>query len=167
MGAEFEIMRSGIYHAKTSGRIFSQWSGREKEIRLCKKPSGYLKFNAYAGSGPITVYAHRFIWAFFHGEIPPGFQINHINFNRSDNRIFNLEIMSPGENTRYSAEAGRMSIPKNKGVKNIRAKLSEQDVIAIRYSSLPTRELCAFFGVGGTTIREIRLEKSWGHLWGN
>ncbi len=43
--------------------------------------------------------AHRIIWAIVHGEWPTGL-IDHINGDRSDNRIENLRVVSPTGNMR-------------------------------------------------------------------
>ena len=43
---------------------------------------------------------HRYIWELFNGPIPEGFQIDHIDGNRSNNRLENLRVVSPSENSR-------------------------------------------------------------------
>ena len=43
---------------------------------------------------------HRYVWEYYFGEIPDGYDIHHINENRSDNRIENLECLSKSEHTR-------------------------------------------------------------------
>lgn len=45
-------------------------------------------------------YAHRLAWIYMNGAIPEGFRIDHINQNRSDNRIANLRLASHSENLR-------------------------------------------------------------------
>lgn len=42
--------------------------------------------------------AHRIVWEMHYGKIPEGFEIDHINHIRSDNRIENLRIVSRSEN---------------------------------------------------------------------
>lgn len=41
---------------------------------------------------------HRFIWECFNGEIPDGYDIDHINRCRTDNRIENLQCVTMAEN---------------------------------------------------------------------
>jgi ribosomal protein L40E len=43
---------------------------------------------------------HRLVWMETHGEIPPTYQVHHINGIRSDNRLENLECLSPEEHKR-------------------------------------------------------------------
>lgn len=51
---------------------------------------------------PYTLVAHRVAWAIYHGQHPTG-QIDHINGDRTDNRICNLRDVVNAENARNSA----------------------------------------------------------------
>ena len=42
-------------------------------------------------------YAHRLAWLYVYGEVPPN-QIDHINHDKSDNRIANIRPVSNSEN---------------------------------------------------------------------
>ena len=42
--------------------------------------------------------AHRIIWEMFNGKIPTGLTIDHINNNREDNRIENLQLLTNKQN---------------------------------------------------------------------
>lgn len=55
--------------------------------------SGYIKISI----GNKCYRAHRLAWLYVHGEWPAKF-IDHINGNRSDNRLCNLRQATPGEN---------------------------------------------------------------------
>lgn len=46
-------------------------------------------------------YAHRLAWFWMHGKWPPG-NIDHINRNKTDNRLCNLRIANKSENARNS-----------------------------------------------------------------
>lgn len=43
---------------------------------------------------------HRYVWRFYNGEIPPNHDIHHLNRNKADNRIENLECLPKDEHAR-------------------------------------------------------------------
>lgn len=65
-------------------------------------PSGYLRAMIRVDGRQLGVYAHRLVWHHFNGPIPKGYQVNHLNGDRRDNRPSNLELVTPGQNTRHS-----------------------------------------------------------------
>lgn len=48
--------------------------------------------------------AHRLIWLIVHGEWPQGF-LDHVNGNKSDNRLINLRLASNAENLQNQTRA--------------------------------------------------------------
>ena len=58
------------------------------------KTNGYL----FANINKKKVYLHRFIYEDFHGPIPDGLFIDHINMVRHDNRIENLRLVTGSQN---------------------------------------------------------------------
>lgn len=63
------------------------------EAGSIKSKSGYCNLR-YKGKDYL---AHRAAWFFVHGRLPTN-QIDHINRNRSDNRIENLRECTPSQN---------------------------------------------------------------------
>ena len=46
-------------------------------------------------------YIHRLVARAFLGPIPPGWQVHHKNGNQAGNRLENLEIVTPWENSQH------------------------------------------------------------------
>ena len=51
--------------------------------------AGYRQFSVYGKH----YYTHRVVWELHNGEIPEGMEIDHINRDRSDNRLENLRVV--------------------------------------------------------------------------
>jgi len=49
---------------------------------------------------------HRIVWETFNGEIPDGYEVDHINNVREDNRLCNLQLLTRLDNMR-KAHKGR------------------------------------------------------------
>ena len=54
----------------------------------------------YAQPGHKTYLVHRFIYMCFNGVIAEGMEIDHINNNKEDNRLCNLQLLTPQENSK-------------------------------------------------------------------
>lgn len=108
----------------TSSRMWKSWNSRY---------AGKEAFTAYLNGykqGMIfysTLYAHRVAWAIFYGEWPED-QIDHINCDRSDNRIKNLRGASLTENNRNTL----ISSNNTSGVKGVSMARSGRWVAKIR-----------------------------------
>ena len=55
------------------------------------RPDGYREIKVYG----FEHLAHRLIWSFHHGVITGEQVVDHISHNRSDNRIENLQLLTP------------------------------------------------------------------------
>ena len=74
------------------GRVWSKFSNRF--IGSLNKETGYWQCR-YQGK---KQYIHRLVWMKFRGEIPDGLEIDHINNIRCDNRLINLQLLTPSKN---------------------------------------------------------------------
>lgn len=89
------IKMNYTYDAK-SGRLTSSRLGRA--IRGAKRDKrGYLCINCNIDKRRIRIYLHHAVWAICKDRWPEQ-QIDHVNGNKSDNRIENLREVSFSEN---------------------------------------------------------------------
>lgn len=88
--------------------------------------------------------------------------VNHIDGNRFNNHVSNLEWNTASEN-RY--HAFRLGLAKPlAGVNHNMVKLTEQDVLSIRDDPRGSYELGKIYNVASSTIRKIKLRNRWKHI---
>lgn len=127
---------------------------------------GYKRF-AFAVANTVKhCNVHRVVWEAFVGPIAPGLQINHKNGVKDDNRLSNLEVVTPSENTLHKFRVLGHAAPNNPmfGSRNGRAKLTEADlpkIVALRQSGLSQQKIANQFGVNQTAISRVLLGKGW------
>lgn len=72
---------------------------------------------------------HRVIYTWMKGHIPDGLQVNHKDYDRGNNNIENLELLSPKENHAYSS--CHMNPPV--GEKSGKAKFTNEQAATIKF----------------------------------
>ena len=98
------------YAANKNGKVINVKTGRI--IRMSKCGNGYLKFNIYNEKleKPYTYSHHRFVYEVFRGPIPKCLETDHINGVKTDNRIKNLQLLTPKQNLQKSVSKPIISI---------------------------------------------------------
>lgn len=81
---------NGAIFWKTRAGVSKKWTSR-----FLNKQAGCVYKNGYivVSVDDKLHYAHRIIWEMKNGKIENGMQIDHINHDRSDNRIENLRVV--------------------------------------------------------------------------
>lgn len=97
-----ETLRKLLRYEPETGKLY--WLRRPGDKKFNKRWTGKEAFTAIDGQkyhvGRVLYeryLAHRVAWALYHGEWPKG-QIDHINHNRTDNRITNLRVVTNAKN---------------------------------------------------------------------
>lgn len=68
---------------------------------------GYIRVTWDRGTlGRVREYAHRLIWFMFNGAIPDNMLVDHINLDKTDNRIENLRLVDKSGNAQNSKWRG-------------------------------------------------------------
>jgi len=149
------------YSISNFGNVYSHLT--EKLLNPFVDSDGYFQVMLRGSKKAITRRVHRLVAeAFIHNPENKS-QVNHIDGNKSNNVLENLEWNTPFENVIHSVELGLSP----KGEKSYLAKLSENDVVSIKdliINGFSNQELANEFKVDSGTIGQIRSKKTWKHI---
>lgn len=159
----------GRYEISSIGRVKSVGRGRGMRpgriLALRAHEGGYLAVDLWANNKPKRFLVHRLVAAAFVGELPDNMEVNHDNGNKKDNRASNLEIVSRQENIDHAVATGLIN---NKGTRNSSARITEDDVLAIRREY--KRGVCGYLstsrklGLSQEIVRGVITGRTWSHF---
>lgn len=156
VSADGQIMRVKNVHGATPGRLI----GQDVDAR------GYLRVTLLGGHRGTAkgFFIHRLVAAAFLGPRPQGLQVNHKDGDKSNNAIDNLEYVTPKQNIEHAERLGLR--PKKRGVEHPGARLTDDDVRAIRRRrpNEPLAVLAAEYGIGIAQVSRIASRLRWAHL---
>lgn len=149
------LVQAGEWEIDAKGRIWrvavrkgNRW-GRTYRVIPCERrrvehrtPRGYLQARATINGRRYHGGAHRLVWQYFNGDIPPGYEINHDNGLKDDNRPSNLLCGSSGANVAHAHRGGLID---QTGERNPAAKLRDNEVAQIRLA----------YSKGGYTMEQL------------
>lgn len=149
--------------------VFPSRAGRQRGRVLSSNVNrkGYLWFRVCPLDGKsFSMTVHKAVALAFIGPRPDGMQINHKDGDKTNNTPANLEYVTCRENIRHAWANGFNNAEHGRGEKNNFAKLTADDVIAIRrLDAEMTRDgLAELYGVSSTTISHIVNRKTWKHV---
>ena len=163
----------GYYSISSLGRVRSEplsrpTPGRQRGRLLsrCLDTKGYPIVRICLPEGPSkTRKVHRLVAEVFLGPAEDR-QVNHINGDKTDNRVENLEYVTCKENIRHCWETGLHGVEHLRGESNSQARLKEHDVRLIRtmhpYWSLG--RLARTFDVSKQAIAAVVKRQTWKHI---
>lgn len=154
------------YGVSPDGRVWTckngKWgrSDQWRELRQISDANGYLHVGLRRDGRTHVVRVHRLVLEAFVGPCPDGMVTRHLNGVRDDNCIENLAWGTYGENAQDTAVHGRST----QGERNATAKLTEDDVRAIRSSQASAAKLASSYGVTQSTIYSVKSYSTWRHV---
>lgn len=155
------VLHDSRYWISENGDILSYIKRPYKILKQQKSGAcgEYLR-TELAGKKHIT---HRLVYEAFVSKIPADMEINHLDANKKNNNIKNLELCTRQENMTHAKKLGLM----RKGSENPAAKLLEREVLEI-VSSFRNKEkishIAKKFSVSTITIQRILRGQKWKHL---
>ncbi len=99
------IVRSVDRNIIKSNGIIQHRFGRICAMRINK--DGYKIVKLSRNSISRTKFVHRLVYETFVGSIPGGFDIDHIDFDRTNNNVDNLQAMTHADNVHKTVLSGR------------------------------------------------------------
>ena len=146
------------YRVASDGTVYGP---RGFALRGHTLPDGYMRVTV-AGR---HILRHVLVAETFMGPKPDGMQVNHLDGDKSNNRVDNLEYVTPAENTRHSISV--LGTERAPGEKNANARLTARDVREMRRlhaSGIPATRVGEQFGIGPSHAWRIATRKSWRHV---
>lgn len=89
-----------------TGLIYSEASNTPDRSLGSLTRKGYLRVCVVVDGKQAHALAHRVVWCAANGPVPNGMQIDHLNGEKTDNRLANLQCVSGDENMKRAAKAG-------------------------------------------------------------
>jgi hypothetical protein len=90
-----------------SGDVFRRITGKLKKMKLQTDYRGYKRFMLSHHGKTFTILVHRLVWMSVNGEpSSPLMQINHIDGDKGNNSLSNLEMVTGHRNQRHAVEIG-------------------------------------------------------------
>lgn len=154
------------YQVSTYGRLRRTDTGRVRKTPIGSH--GYPQSLLSLGSrqNQISRKVHRMLAETFIPNPESKPQVNHINSDREDNWVGNLEWVTEEENNIHARDSGRTSV----GESSDWSKISEEDVIFIRTHFIPRDSmysgimLAKMFDLKPASISCIVHRKCWKHI---
>lgn len=163
-----QLFTSGKYFCDRFGFVYSRADrhgglGSVRKLKPSVSPNGYFQ-TTLCGSRSKRIYSpvHQLVALFFlERKYKPHLQVNHIDGNKLNNSVTNLELVTSSENHKH---AHRLGLENQRGEKNNGSKLTWKQVHKIREhhkSGVSCKKLGEKFNVSPGNIHHIVRGATW------
>jgi hypothetical protein len=157
-----------LYAVSSEGQIKRIARGKRTHVGLILQPKKvsqlYESVKLFNGYGQYELKTtHEIVADAFIGPRPEGFEVNHKDFDKRNNRASNLEYMTHRENIQHAVRGGRFP----QGEQVVGSKLTADDVRAmraLRTCGWSQRKLAAAFRLSQSTTCAILNRRWWKHI---
>lgn len=155
---KFEVSNLGRIRNVETGRVLKQWVNK----------NGYCQINvSLGGRGNTKIFKmHKAVAETFISNPDGKPMVNHIDCDKTNNHVSNLEWATNGENIKHAWDNGLMVSGASKHLR----KLSEEQVEYIRNNYIPkdknfgSRALAKKFGLHHTTILSLLKNETYTNI---
>lgn len=157
------ILELDTYYISNLGRVKNNKTGRI--LKQHPDKDGYYRVVLWNGKKRLNRILHRLLAQHFICNPKNKPQVNHIDGNKQNNNISNLEWATLSENRRHAFKTG-LQFGK-KGVLNYNAKLTEKDILNILFllkNGAKNVDLAKKYKVHRNHISRIKRKIRWSHI---
>lgn len=153
--SNYQISNLGFIRNKKTGRI----------LKSATNGSGYLGCSLSNKGKKSTKKIHRLVAEMFLTKTEDNQEVNHIDGNKLNNRLDNLEWVSKSANIKHAYDKDLIS--PSKGEKHYKSFLTQEDIDWIRTNYIPrdkefgSTALAIRFNISQSAISNIIHRKSW------
>lgn len=150
------------YRVSNLGNVFSVYNGKQLKPFMNDR---YLVVDLFAYTVRQRIAVHRMVAIAFIENPDNKEYVNHIDGNKLNNCVDNLEWVTASENSIHAVATGLSPVGEAKTL----AKLTEKDVLEIQAAFEAGEKdfvLAEKYGVTSGVISSIRLGKTWKHVSG-
>lgn len=148
------------YEVLPDSSIFSL--AKREFLKAVPDKDGYLMVYLRDGVQDLRRFVHSLVGRLWVGSKPAGMVWRHLDCNQLNNWYTNLAFGTQQQNVHDSLRNGTFSV----GEQHYRARLTVAQVreIKLRLATVSDWHLAPEYGVHYTTIRDIRVGKTWKHV---
>lgn len=163
----------GTYEVSNLGNVrrkaFTTWDGRKRKAKPCAqaltlstRDGGYPRVVIVEAGKRVYASVHTLVAGAFLGPAN-GLDVNHIDGDKRNNRLSNLEYVTRRENLQHASNLGLLP----RGTERPNAKLwpsAVREIRALRCRDATLQEIANRFGVSTGTVKNVLMGKTWRHV---